>query len=171
MRWMWIDRIVELVPGTRAVAIKNVSMAEDHLHDHFPARDRLCPMPIMPASLILEGVAQTAGILVGHSVGFKEKVVLAKIGAARVERDVPPGYTLRYTAMLQQSDAAGAATTALIEARESASDGGFERIGSADLLFSFVDRNMAGASFPAHNFVFTESFRTLLTLSGIAADF
>ncbi len=36
MRWMWIDRIIELVPRQRLVAIKNISMAEEHLHDHFP---------------------------------------------------------------------------------------------------------------------------------------
>ena len=37
MRWMWIDRVVELQPGKRLVAIKNVSLAEEHLHDHFAA--------------------------------------------------------------------------------------------------------------------------------------
>ncbi|MCC5824306.1 MAG: hypothetical protein JJU44_13575, partial [Planctomycetes bacterium] len=37
MRWMWIDRIVELVPRQRLVAIKHVSMAEGHIHDHFPS--------------------------------------------------------------------------------------------------------------------------------------
>ena len=37
MRWMWIDRIVELVPRERMVAIKNISLAEEHLHDHFSA--------------------------------------------------------------------------------------------------------------------------------------
>ena len=37
MRWMWIDRIVGFEPEARLVAIKNVSLAEEHLHDHFPA--------------------------------------------------------------------------------------------------------------------------------------
>ena len=37
MRWLWIDRIVELVPRQRLVAIKNVTLAEEHLQDHFPA--------------------------------------------------------------------------------------------------------------------------------------
>src|SRR5262245_41783391 len=71
MRWMWIDRIVELVPGKKAVAIKNVTMAEEHLHDHFPAGQGRPALPVMPASLIIEGMAQTAGILVGHAVHFK----------------------------------------------------------------------------------------------------
>src|SRR6187397_3050404 len=110
MRWMWIDRVVELVPRERLVAIKNVSLAEDHLHDHFAARagDGAAPeraaMPIMPASLIVEGMAQSAGILVGHAEGFKEKVVLAKVGLAELEREVLPGQTLRYTAVIKQMD-------------------------------------------------------------------
>ena len=62
MRWIWIDRFVEFESGRRAVAIKNVSLAEEHLHDHFPG------YPIMPNSLITEGLAQTGGLL-GHSFG------------------------------------------------------------------------------------------------------
>ncbi|MHC4652492.1 MAG: hotdog family protein, partial [Planctomycetota bacterium] len=62
---MWIDRIVELDPGQRLVAIKNVSLAEEHLHDHFPAQGDREALPVMPASLMIEGMAQTAGILVG----------------------------------------------------------------------------------------------------------
>jgi len=83
MRWMWIDRILELEHGRRCVAVKNVSLAEEHLHDHFPGT------PVMPGSLMIEGMAQTAGILVGHARDFKEKVILAKIGKAVFERDRP----------------------------------------------------------------------------------
>ena len=54
---MWIDRIVELTPRERLVAVKNVSLAEEHLHDHFEATDTRPAMPIMPASLIIEGMA------------------------------------------------------------------------------------------------------------------
>ncbi|MCH8854053.1 MAG: beta-hydroxyacyl-ACP dehydratase, partial [Planctomycetes bacterium] len=64
MRWIWIDKFIEFQPGERAVAVKNVSRAEDHLHDLYPA------YPIMPASLIIEGMAQTAGILVGQARNF-----------------------------------------------------------------------------------------------------
>ena len=70
MRWMWIDRIVSLEKGKRLVALKNVSMAEEHLHSH------IAGVPIMPASLIVEGMAQAAGILVGHAEDFREKVIL-----------------------------------------------------------------------------------------------
>ena len=106
MRWMWIDRIVELERGTRCVAIKNVSMAEDVLHDHFPAtpaqegRPARPALPVMPNSLILEGMAQTAGILVGEARNFQEKVILAKIGRATFHRLVRPGETLLFKAKI-----------------------------------------------------------------------
>src|SRR5262245_21702757 len=110
MRWMWIDRVVELEPRRRLVAVKNISLAEEHLHDHFPAGEGGPALPVMPASLILEGMAQTAGILVGHAESFRHKVILAKIGRAEITRDAGPGMTLRYTAEIERMDEAGAAT-------------------------------------------------------------
>ena len=88
MRWMWIDKVISFEPRTRLVAIKNVSLAEEHLHQHFAAEGALPACPVMPNSLILEGMAQTAGILVGSVHGFREKVVLAKVALAVIERDV-----------------------------------------------------------------------------------
>ena len=95
MRWMWIDSIVEHEPGQRLVAVKQVSLAEEHLHDHFATEPGRLAEPVMPASLIIEGMAQTAGILVGAVNRFQEKVVLAKIVRAEVEGEVGPGQTIR----------------------------------------------------------------------------
>ncbi len=173
MRWMWIDRIVELVPRQKLVAIKHVSMAEEHLHDHFPeVRDAggnitRPAMPIMPACFIVEGMAQTAGVLVGHAEGFKEKVVLAKVSRVEIEKDATPGSTLRYTAVMKQFDRIGASTEGTIELIDPVK-GSPETIGRIDLMFSHLDNNMAGMEFPAHNFVFSESFQTLLRTSGIS---
>lgn len=174
MRWMWIDRIVELEPRERLVAIKNVSLAEEHLHDHFAASPGRPALPVMPMSLIIEGMAQTAGILVGHAEGFQEKVILAKISSAEVTRDVVPGTTLRYTAEITSMDARGASTVGTVELIDHAALdplAGPENIGRIDLMFSHLDQNMAGTRFPEHNFVFSESFKTLLTTSGLDADF
>ena len=178
MRWMWIDRVVELVAGERLVAVKNVSLAEDHLHDHFAeVRDAggavVRPaLPVMPGSLIVEGMAQTAGILVGHAEGFAEKVILAKVTRVRLDREAGPGMTLRYTAELVQQSPLGASTTGRVELFDHAhAEAGWVEVGQIDLMFSHLDRNMAGAEFPEHNFVFSESFRTLLRSSGIACDF
>lgn len=162
MRWLWIDRITELVPRERLVAIKNISLAEEYLHAHFPGT------PIMPASLIIEGMAQSAGILVGYTDGFREKVILAKIGTAQLDEDATPGDTLRYTATIEQMSPQGAMTTGIVELLDHSNpESGFRQIGRIDLIFSHIDRNMAGIAFPEHNFVFGDTFKVLLESSGI----
>jgi 3-hydroxyacyl-[acyl-carrier-protein] dehydratase len=170
MRWMWIDRIVEHERGERLVAIKNTSLAEEHLHDHLPASGDHGAMPLMPGSLIIEGMAQTAGILVGAVNDFKEKVILAKISKAQLDYDVLPGMTLRYTATIDRIDSAGAVTKGTIEARTNCpGDGGdtWQHFGRINLMFSHVDQNMAGLEFPEENFVFGENFKSIWGASGI----
>jgi 3-hydroxyacyl-[acyl-carrier-protein] dehydratase len=167
---MWIDRIVEHERGERLVAIKNTSLAEEHLHDHLPASGDHGAMPLMPGSLIIEGMAQTAGILVGAVNDFKEKVILAKISKAQLDYDVLPGMTLRYTATIDRIDSAGAVTKGTIEARTNCpGDGGdtWQHFGRINLMFSHVDQNMAGLEFPEENFVFGENFKSIWGASGI----
>lgn len=149
MRWIWIDRFDEFVPGQRAVAVKNVSLAEEHLHDHFPG------YPLMPASLLVEGMAQTAGILVGEVRQFSEKVILAKVKRATFHQIVRPGDQVRHEAVIEQISAAAAATTGRIWR-------GQELIGEVDLVFSHIDQNLSGLEFPEENFVFTAQFLELL---------
>src|SRR3954447_20225200 len=90
MRWLWIDRFLEFRRGQSARAVKNLSLAEDLFAEHFPG------YPVMPAALILEGLAQTGGILVGEANDFQEKVVLAKIVSARFKREALAGEKLVY---------------------------------------------------------------------------
>lgn len=168
MRWNWIDRIVELVPRERLVAIKHVSLAEEHLHDHFPANGATRPLPIMPGCLIIEGMAQSAGILVGHAHGFRERVILAKISVATLEQDAEPGCTLRYTATVDRLDDLGASTKGRVELiRWEGLEAKAQTIGQIDLLFSHLGDTASGLAIPSHNFVFSEAFRTLLSTSGI----
>lgn len=161
MRWIWIDRIVELEAGKRCVALKNVSLAEDVLHDHFPAT------PVMPNTLVIEGMAQTAGILAGHARDFREKVILAKIGRARFVDVARPGDTLRYEAVLERVDERGAAADGTVT-RINPATGEAIPMGEIRLTFSHVDQNRAGLAFPEHNFVFTDQFMNLLRNSGFA---
>lgn len=149
MRWIWIDKFVEFESGRRAVAVKNISLAEDHMHDHFPG------YPVMPASLMIEGMAQTAGILVGEARDFQEKVVLAKIRRASFSRVARPGSQLRYDATIESISDQAALTVGTVRC-----DG--ELIGEVDLMFSHLDQNMSGLNFPRENFVFTEEFKGLL---------
>ncbi len=94
MRWFWVDRFLEFESGSYAKTIKNVSLAEEHLHDHFPG------FAVMPGSLIIEGLAQTGGILLGESTGFAHITVLAKVPKMRFHSWACPGDTLTYTVTL-----------------------------------------------------------------------
>ncbi len=106
MRWYWIDRFLEFESGRSAKAVKLISMAEDHMHDHFPG------CPIMPNSLVVEGMAQTGGLLVCEHTGFEAKVVLAKIPKVQFHLNVSPGDTLTYSAEIDHVDDNGAMVTA-----------------------------------------------------------
>ena len=149
MRWFWIDRFVEFVPNKKATAIKNVSLAEEHLHDHYEA------FPIMPTSLMIEGMAQTAGILVGQARNFKEKVILAKVTKAEFSDIVLPGDQITYQAEIENvaPEAASIKGTVLKNGKE---------IGQIQMMFSHIDQNLSGMKFPDENFVFTGSFERLV---------
>jgi 3-hydroxyacyl-[acyl-carrier-protein] dehydratase len=161
MRWLWIDAILEHEPHRRLVAVKNVSLAEEHLHQHFAEDADGSAQPLMPASLMLEGMAQTAGILVGSVRQFTEKVILAKVTLATFDCDVVPGQSIRYDASIERIDGAGASTTGIIS-RLDHRGGGWIEIGRTQIIFSHVDKNMSGLDLPAHNFVFGENFRAIL---------
>jgi len=87
--FLMIDRVESIEPGKRIVAVKNVSSNEPYFQGHFPGR------PIMPGVLILEAMAQAAGILVFRTLGTKpdEKSVYyyAGIDNARFKKPVLPG--------------------------------------------------------------------------------
>lgn len=86
---LMVDRVLECEPGKRIRALKNVSANEPYFPGHFPLR------PVMPGVLILEAMAQAAGILVFRTLGAKpdEKSVYyyAGIDNARFKRPVEPG--------------------------------------------------------------------------------
>jgi len=90
--FLLVDRVKELEPGRRIVALKNVTINEPFFQGHFPGR------PIMPGVLILEAMAQAGGVLVfksGESSG-KPVVYLTGIEEARFRRPVVPGDQLRF---------------------------------------------------------------------------
>src|SRR5881394_3226223 len=138
MRWIWIDRFTEFTSRQSATAVKNVSLAEEHLHDLFPA------FPIVPHSLIVEGMAQTAGILVGEARNFSEKVILAKIGRATFHRLARPGDTLTFHAQIEQLNEQGASTRGTVKVNN-------QLLAEIELMFSHIDQNIAGVEFPEHN--------------------
>ena len=149
MRWIWIDKFLEFNSGVSAVALKNVTLAEEHLHDHFPG------FPIMPECLMIEGMAQTAGILVGEARNFEEKVVLAKIKKAAFHDFVRPGDTITHHAEIESISPEAASTKGKIMCGE-------KLIAEISLMFSHIDNNLAGEEFPEENFVFTDMFNSLI---------
>ncbi len=151
MRWIWIDRFEAFESGKRAVAIKNVSLAEEHVHDHFPG------YPTMPASLMIEAMAQTSGILVGEARDFQEKVILAKVSQAVFHDVARPGDQLRLEAQVEALAPEAATIRGTITCGE-------RLIGEIVLMFSHIDRNMAGMEFPEENFVFNDQFMSLLEM-------
>ena len=150
MRWIWIDKFVEFESGKRAVAIKNVSLAEEHLHDHFPG------YPVMPPSLMMEAMAQTSGILVGEARDFQEKVILAKVGKAIFYDLVLPGEQLRLEAQVDNISEEAATISGAIRS-------GDTLVAEISLMFSHIDKNLGGMEFPEENFVFdNEQFMDLM---------
>ncbi|GMR05215.1 MAG: 3-hydroxyacyl-ACP dehydratase FabZ [Thermodesulfobacteriota bacterium] len=90
--FLLIDRIMELDEGKSARGIKNVTINEPFFLGHFPGH------PIMPGVLIIEAMAQVAGVLAFKSANVTNKVVyFMGIDKARFRRPVTPGDTLEFT--------------------------------------------------------------------------
>ncbi|MDA5193776.1 3-hydroxyacyl-ACP dehydratase FabZ [Govanella unica] len=95
-----VDKVKDIVPGQSAVGIKNVTMNEPHFTGHFPQR------PIMPGVLIVEAMAQTAAVLVVHSLGEEahgKLVYFMTINDARFRKPVTPGDRLEIAVTKEQS--------------------------------------------------------------------
>ncbi len=155
MRWIWIDRFVEFQSGKSARAVKNLSLAEDYFADHFPG------YPVMPAALILEGLAQTGGILVGDVNDFKEKVVLAKVPKAVFHREMLAGEQLTYEVEILVLRPEGASVSGRVH-----SDGA--PVAEAEIFFAHLDQARSQQIFGDHNFVFDGPMRRMLQSLGAA---
>lgn len=94
-----IDRVVELEPGVRITALKNVSFNEPHFMGHFPNH------PVMPGVLMVEAMAQASAILVARSTGMTPKnklVYFMSISDAKFRKIVTPGDSLYLKAEIIQ---------------------------------------------------------------------
>ncbi len=131
MRWFWIDRFNEFVRGKQATAVKNVSLAEEHLHDHFPGA------ALMPNSLVVEGMAQTAGLLVADALEFNRRVVLAKVAKAEFEYDAVPGDSILFRATIIELKPTG--SLASVESVIVDEKGNERPQGKAELFFAHLE--------------------------------
>jgi beta-hydroxyacyl-ACP dehydratase FabZ len=90
--FLLVDRVLEIEPGKRIVAIKNVTVNEEFFLGHFPGH------PVVPGVLLVEGMAQAGGILLLHDLPDREKKLLyfTSIEGAKFRRPVVPGDQVRY---------------------------------------------------------------------------
>jgi 3-hydroxyacyl-[acyl-carrier-protein] dehydratase len=126
MRHYWFDRIIELEPGARAVAVKSVALSEDVFADHFPGN------PVFPGIYLLEGLAQTGGVLLAYGVEGKRIAIMASIERARFTGFARPGDQVRLEVSIDHLDEnqARISGTATVDGRV---------IASARLSFKLVD--------------------------------
>jgi 3-hydroxyacyl-[acyl-carrier-protein] dehydratase len=132
--FLFVDRVVELEPMKRLVAIKSVTMNEPFFAGHFPGH------PVMPGVLILEALAQAAGLLAKNSLAQRtdDKVTyLMAIDRARFRRPVVPGdrLELRVEIVRQKGDIWKEKGTALVDGEIAA---------EAEFMAMLVDREKAG---------------------------
>lgn len=126
MRYFLLDRITDIVPGESARGIKNVTLTDEVLHDHFP------DFPILPGALVVEAMAQLAGFLLEVTVNAEDKplvrALLVQIQSAKFSRPAEPGDQIELVAR------AGAIMDAAAQADVEAFVGG-QRIARAQLTF------------------------------------
>jgi 3-hydroxyacyl-[acyl-carrier-protein] dehydratase len=98
--FLMIDKVVDVVSNERATGIKNVSINEHYFQGHFPTR------PVMPGVLIIEAMAQTAAVLVVHTLGPASEgklVYFMSVDSARFRRPVVPGDCLHVRVTKQRN--------------------------------------------------------------------
>lgn len=98
--FLMVDKVIDVVPEQSAIGVKNVTINEPYFQGHFPSR------PVMPGVLIIEAMAQTAGVLVVHSMGPTAEgklVYFMSIDSARFRKPVGPGDTLMIHVVKERS--------------------------------------------------------------------
>lgn len=131
MNWYWIDRFIRFESGKRATAVKAITRAEGHLRSHFPFH------ALAPASLIIEGLAQTAGLTVNEATQFKKKVVLGKIPKLMFyQTEIVPGDVLTYDAVIDYINEEGSMATVTVWRGE-------ELIAEGELIFAHLGAGFA----------------------------
>jgi 3-hydroxyacyl-[acyl-carrier-protein] dehydratase len=156
MRWLWIDRFTEFVSGSHARGIKNVSLGEEVLDGYLPG------FPMLPPTLIIEGMAQLGGVLVAEHFRFEKRVVLAKVGRALFHQPARAGDQLRYSVKLDRVQENGATVS-------STSHCGEILQAEIDLMFAFLEegRFTSGPLFGPGDL---ESMLRMLNLFHVAVD-
>lgn len=130
MRYLFVDRLLEVKVGKHVKAIKNITATEDVFNDHFPR------FPLYPGALLIETMAQTAGLLIEKTAEKQEgrRVIpmLSIVKKSKFRDIVLPGDQLTVTVQLENQTETAAGIEAYIER-----DG--KKVATASLLFTLLD--------------------------------
>jgi 3-hydroxyacyl-[acyl-carrier-protein] dehydratase len=126
MRFFLIDKVTELVPGERVRGVKNVTLTDEILHDHFPDH------PIMPGVLVLEAASQLAGLLLEVTLNRAgeplRRALLVQVELAKFHEPAGPGDQLDLAVQIESLHEAAAQVVAEVTA-------GPKRVARAGLTF------------------------------------
>ena len=131
MRYVLLDRLLELVPRERAVATKVFTGEEDFFGDHFPG------FPVVPGALLTEVMGQTAGWLIAASLEFTRWPLLSMVHSAKFRRFVSPGQELRIEAVIESMQANACMARTVVSS-------GDTRIADASLSFQIFPLTAVG---------------------------
>jgi 3-hydroxyacyl-[acyl-carrier-protein] dehydratase len=129
VRHYWVDRVVELTAGKRAVGVKSVALSEDEFDSHFPGN------PVLPGIYLLEGLAQTAGVLLERTSEGRRLALMGSISRARFPSFARPGDRVVLTVELEalEGDVARIRGSATVGDRE---------VAAAVITFRLVDPDL-----------------------------
>ena len=125
MRFILIDRILEMIPGQKILAVKDIRPEEEYLRDHFPG------FPVVPGVLRTEMMAQTAGKCLDAERSSRGKAMLVQIRSASFRDWVVPGQHARIHASIKANEYQYATATCHVEVDN-------KNVAQAELLFSFL---------------------------------
>ena len=137
MRFILVDRILELEPGKSIVAEKYISEDEDFFRDHFPG------FPVVPGVLLTEMMAQAAGKCLDAERLPRGKAMLAQIRSASFRDWVGPDSTIQIKANVKTNRAAFATADCEVEVND-------RKVASAELFFTFVPADQFAPDYVDH---------------------
>jgi 3-hydroxyacyl-[acyl-carrier-protein] dehydratase len=134
MRFLLVDRILELEPVKRIVTTKQIAEDEDYFRDHFPG------YPVVPGVLQVEMMAQSAGKCLMAGIDKSQWPVLLQVRQANFRKIVTPGASLRIEAQILSCNNSTATSFAKILLDE-------QLVADATLVFGFIQKNLLTAGF------------------------
>jgi 3-hydroxyacyl-[acyl-carrier-protein] dehydratase len=157
MRWFWVDRFTEFVSGSHAKGIKNICLDEEVVDEYCPG------YPMLPPTLIIEGMAQLGGILVAEHFLFDKRVVLAKVGKATFHRPAINGDQLIYDVRFGAVQPNGGTVSGT-------SHCGDQLQAEIDLMFAFLEPGQVPVDGPLFDPADLRSMLQIMKFFSVAVD-